>query len=271
MLGLLEMKYDHVTYSKRVDEILRDAGAEVEVFAEVDENLLVGYSLIRESSQSLPSGKNLPLNLPLVYLSTGIHGDEPAGPESLLNLLENGLLDRELSFCICPMLNPTGFELGTRENVLGRDLNRDYFYLRNPEVEGHVKWLENKMAKRVPDLFISLHEDWESEGFYFYEINLMNNDAESLKRYQLISKQIEAVMPMEPADLIDDHPVYKKGWIYHRAEADFEKCWPEAIYMAKKGCPMSFTFESPSSKNIEHRVTAQVTAVNSLLDSIYTK
>jgi len=76
-------------------------------------------------------------------------------------------------------------------------------------------------------------------------------------------------MPMEPNELIDEHQIRELGWIYHRAEADMEKRWPEAIYMAKKGCPLSFTFESPSAKNIKHRVTTQVTAVNSLLDYLY--
>ena len=222
------MKYDHVVYSKKVDEMLQRAGAEAEVFAEVEGHQLIGYSLIREN---LPSGKNLPL----VYLSTGVHGDEPAGPESLLYLLEKGLLDKELSFYICPMLNPLGFELGTRENAQGKDLNRDYFHLKNAEVLGHVKWLEKQMSKAVPDLFISLHEDWESEGFYFYEINLVDNESTSLKRYDHMVKKIEAVMPMEQAELIDDHEIRELGWIYHHSEADFIECWPEAIYMAKNG------------------------------------
>jgi len=141
------MNYDHVAYSKRVNALLSDAGAVVESYGEVGGYPLMGYSLLRED----PDSEEI---LPLVYLSAGMHGDEPAGPESLLTLLEDGLLDREMSFLICPMLNPEGFGLGTRENASGRDMNRDYFYLRNVEVQGHVKWLENKFESRVPDLFI---------------------------------------------------------------------------------------------------------------------
>ena len=256
------MNYDHVAYSKRVDAILKNAGAIAETYGQVGGYSLVGYSLIREDQDS--GGI-----LPLVYLSTGMHGDEPAGPESLLALLEGGLLERNMSFLICPMINPEGFGLGTRENAMGRDMNRDYFYLRNVEVQGHVQWLEQKFETKIPDLFISLHEDWESEGFYFYEINLVDDDTQSLNRYREMAKSIEKVMPMEPNELIDEHQIRETGWIYHCAEADMEKRWPEAIYMAKKGCPLSFTFESPSSKNIKHRVATQVTAVNSLLDYLY--
>jgi predicted deacylase len=243
------MKFDHQSYSQKIDTILRRAGAVCEAYGEIDGHQLVGYDLMRE-------------NLPVVYLSTGMHGDEPAGPAALLHLLENGLLERPLSFHICPMLNPTGFEQATRENANGIDMNRDYFHLQNSEVQGHVKWLE----KRNPELFISLHEDWESEGFYFYEINT-TGDAPA--RYAFMAERISAVMPLEEGEIIDDHEVRCKGWIYHEAEADMMDHWPEAIYMAKKGCALSFTFESPSALAIDHRVAAQSAAVNGVLDYLY--
>ena len=243
------MKFDLNTYSEKIDRILREAGAASEVFGEVDGHKLIGYELLREG-------------LPLVYISTGIHGDEPGGPRALLSLLESGLLDRSLSFCICPMLNPTGFELGTRENAMGRDLNRDYHHLRSLEVRSHVKWLEDKN----PDLFISLHEDWESSGFYYYEINLKGDQPGC---YEYLTEKIREVMVLEPEMLIDDHPVRRTGWIYHEAESDLMGHWPEAIYMAKQGCKLSFTLESPSSLMMSERVKVQTIAVNSLLDYLY--
>lgn len=243
------MKFDLQTYTQKIDTILFRAGAVCEVYAEIEGRKLMGYDLLRE-------------NAPVVYISTGMHGDEPGGPEALLHLLENGLTDRPISFHICPMLNPTGFELGTRENIRGKDLNRDYFHLQNPEVQGHVKWLK----KRHADLFISLHEDWESEGFYYYEINTTGDDP---ARYEYMAKRISEVMPMEEGAIIDDHEVRRKGWIYHDAEADVMDCWPEAIYMAKKDCTLSFTFESPSALDMKHRVAAQAAAMNSLLDYMY--
>ncbi len=243
------MTFELQTYIQKLDSILRQAGAEAEVYGEVGGYALTGYDLVRK-------------NLPVVYLSTGMHGDEPGGPAALLYLLENGLLDRPLSFQICPMLNPTGFEQGTRENAAGVDLNRDYLQLRNVEVQGHVKWL----SSRCPELFISLHEDWESEGFYFYEIN---KRGDSPARYEYMAARISEVMSLEPGEWIDDHQVRGKGWIYHEAEADMPENWPEAIYLAKNGCAESFTFESPSSLSLEQRVMVQSAAVNCLLDFMY--
>src|SRR5438093_8995213 len=46
-----------------------------------------------------------------VYISTGIHGDEPAGPLAVRRLLQEDRWPHHLSLWICPCLNPTGFAL----------------------------------------------------------------------------------------------------------------------------------------------------------------
>lgn len=193
------------------------------------------------------------------YISSGIHGDEPAGPLALLELVKSGLLDNTGDWYICPMLNPTGLAVGTRENCDGVDLNRDYLKFRTKEVMAHAKWLEGVQA----DLAISLHEDWESTGFYYYEINQLEDVPE---RYEHIVKAVTQYMPMEPMSLIDDHDVRLPGWIYHCCDADEPEHWPEAIYLAKRGCPLSFTFETPSSADLGNRVSSQVSAVKALLE-----
>src|SRR5689334_1236036 len=50
------------------------------------------------------------------YLSTGIHGDEPAGPLAALRLLQENRWPDNLELWLCPCLNPIGFTLNTREN-----------------------------------------------------------------------------------------------------------------------------------------------------------
>ncbi|GAA5481120.1 M14 family metallopeptidase [Haloferula sargassicola] len=186
------------------------------------------------------------------YLSAGIHGDEPAGPLAALELLRGGVLDA--GWIVCPALNPTGLAAGTRENADGLDLNRDYLRLETPEVRAHATWLESLTAPRA---FVSLHEDWESSGFYFYEINLGDDRP---ARAHGILEAVAPWFPAEPEASIDDHETREPGWIYHEAEADLPDHWPEAIYLAKRGCPISFTFETPSSAELAKRVAAHVAA-----------
>lgn len=192
---------------------------------------------------------------PRVYLSAGIHGDEPAGPLALLELLKAGVFGPGCHWLLCPALNPDGLAAGSRGNRDGLDLNRDYWKRRTPEVRAHAAWLETQPA---PDLFLSLHEDWEAAGFYFYEINLGRDEPQRARAI------IEAVRPCcgpEPGPQIDGHQARDEGWIYHEAEADVPHGWPEAIFLAKHGCPLSFTFETPSHLALERRVAALMAAV----------
>lgn len=228
------------------DDALGSCGAERELLCEVDGFPVYAYHLKREGAEKR------------LYLSSGVHGDEPAGPLALLKLVQEGLLADCYEWYVCPVLNPTGLAAGTRENSMGVDINRDYLKFFSKEAASHARWL----AGVEMDLVISLHEDWESSGFYYYEINQRQDQPE---HYRKIVESVTAVMPMEPAEVIDDHQVREMGWIYHECEADEPQHWPEAIYLAKRGCPLSFTFETPSSLELDLRVACHCAAVRAVL------
>jgi len=196
-----------------------------------------------------------PGNGPRVYLSAGIHGDEPAGPLALLELLRTEFFSADFHWSLCPALNPSGLIAATRENSCGVDLNRDYWLRGTSEVIAHAVWLDEVTT---PDIFISLHEDWETAGFYFYEINLGDDNPDRARR---ILDAVSPWFPPEPGPEIDGHEAREPGWIYHAAEPDVPEGWPEAIYLAKKGCPISFTFETPSHAPLEQRIAAHAAAV----------
>ena len=61
-----------------------------------------------------------------IYISTGIHGDEPAGPLAALELIQCDAWPADAAVWLCPCLNPAGFALNRREHPEGIDLNRDY-------------------------------------------------------------------------------------------------------------------------------------------------
>jgi len=196
-----------------------------------------------------------------IYLSAGIHGDEPAGPLAILRLLREGdLFAAGHDWTLCPALNPQGLRAGTRENAQGIDLNRDYQRRASAEAAAHAAWL---LDRPPPGLFLSLHEDWETTGFYFYEINLHDDQP---ARARSILAAASAAVPIEAVMKIDGHTVREAGWIHHAAEADLPDEWPEAIFLAKNGCPLSFTFETPSTAAaLDARVAAHVAAVRAAL------
>jgi len=196
---------------------------------------------------------------PRIYLSAGIHGDEPAGPLAVLKLLDEPWFSASAAhWTICPTLNPDGLRAGTRENAAGVDLNRDYQRRESAEVAAHAAWL---LENPPPDLFLSLHEDWETTGFYFYEINL---GADRPERAAAILQAASCHLPVEAAAVVDGHDVRSPGWIHHAAEADLPDAWPEAIFLAKNGCPLSFTFETPSQVELEKRIATHLAVVQAI-------
>jgi hypothetical protein len=241
MLAAMETVFHWPEFLPAFGNAAASAGFASEVIAETAAGPLVAWSR--------------PGNGPRVYLSAGIHGDEPAGPLALLELIQAGFFTADVDWAICPALNQTGLAAGCRHNADGVDLNRDYRLLGSPEAKAHAAWL----AKRpVPALFLSLHEDWETAGFYLYEINLGEDVPE---RARGIIAAASPWFPPEAGPDIDGHAPREAGWIFHEAEADVPEGWPEAIFVASLGCPLSFTFETPSHARLAARVDAQCAAV----------
>lgn len=203
-------------------------------------------------------------NGPVILLSAGIHGDEPASPLAALEFLKSAP-STDVHWLITPLLNPTGIALGTRENAAGRDLNRDYYEPTSPEIQAHCQWLARQP---VPDLSISLHEDYDATGFYFYEIQLAGQP--SLK--QEIFAQVQRHLPLEPGPLIDGRESDGPGWFFRRELPDLsefvtaEGGYPEALHLSQAGCPLSLTFETPThAAPLETRISAHLAAIEAVL------
>src|SRR6267154_1799426 len=50
-----------------------------------------------------------------IYISAGIHGDEPAGPLAVRKLLQENTWPKNCALWLCPCLNPSGFARNLRE------------------------------------------------------------------------------------------------------------------------------------------------------------
>jgi hypothetical protein len=193
-----------------------------------------------------------------IYISAGIHGDEPAAPLAALRLIQENRWPEAAEIFLLPCLNPTGFTLNRRENADGIDLNRDY---RNPKAAGtraHIAWLERQPQF---DLYFCLHEDWESHGFYLYEQNPDNKPS-------LAEKMIAAVKQDCPVDLsenIEGRPAHG-GIIRPNINPLKRLDWPEAFYIIKHKARQGCTLEAPSDFPLAVRVAALVAAMQAALD-----
>jgi murein peptide amidase A len=189
-----------------------------------------------------------------IYISAGIHGDEPAGPLAALRLLQENRWPANTEIFLLPCLNPLGFVLNQRGNDQGIDLNRDYRNPKTAEARRHIAWLERQPQF---DLHLCLHEDWESHGFYLYELNPDQQPS-------LAGEMMAAVAPVCPIDMsenIEDRPA--QGGIIRPNIVPHERLdWPEALYHITHKSRLGYTLEAPSDFPLAVRVNALVAAVN---------
>jgi len=208
---------------------------------------------VSESSRLLALRRRVAQPRRRLYLSTGIHGDEPAGPLAVRDLLQADQWPQDTDVWLCPCLNPTGFPLNRRENAAGFDLNRDYRHLETPEIRAHTEWLQ-----RQPDfdLTLCLHEDWEAHGFYLYELN---PDQQPTLAERIV-EAVAAVCPIDPSLEIEGRAA-RGGIIRPDLDPAKRPQWPEAFYLVGHKTRHSYTLEAPSDFALPVRVTALVAAV----------
>lgn len=197
-----------------------------------------------------------------LYLSAGIHGDEPAGPLAVQKLIAKDLLPRDIDICVLPLINPTGFEAKTRENAQGRDLNRDFRFPTNPETRAVRAFIDSQPPF---DLSISLHEDWESTGFYMYALAPFPNETLARK----VLAEVEKIGPIEQATEIDGTAA-ANGLISlpETFSVEDHEDWPETFSLYSRCEHPHFTMETPSSNLIEQRVSMHVAATVAAIELV---
>jgi hypothetical protein len=189
-----------------------------------------------------------------IYISAGIHGDEPAGPLAVLKLIQENRWPEDVEVFLLPCLNPAGFMLNRRENAGGIDLNRDYRNPQSAEVRAHTAWLEQQPQF---DFYLCLHEDWESRGFYLYE----QNPDGRLSLAERIITAVREICPIDESEIIEGR-VAQGGIIRPAIQPHERPDWPEAFYLIVNKSRQGYTLEAPSDFPLQMRVNALVAGVN---------
>lgn len=198
-----------------------------------------------------------------VYLSAGVHGDEPAACLALLHLLRTRALPDELDYTILPMVNPAGLAKGTRNNGQDIDLNRDFGNSpKSLETRQQLDWL----AGRKFDLAICLHEDCDGEGFYLYS----HFNDESLRHLdQSALESAGQVLSVDKRSVIDGMPA-RQGRVFPPDDLirpDREDM-PEALRLFYEfGVSAVFTTETGSTFAILDRVAAHAQATLGIIEA----
>ena len=190
-----------------------------------------------------------------IYLSAGIHGDEPAATEALITWAEENVRRlRRLPLLLFPCLNPWGLVNNSRFDRDGRDLNR-LFHRDDAPVVGDIRKL---VAGQRFALALLLHEDYDGQGFYLYEV-------QRARPYwgEKLLAAARLHIAIEPRARVDGR-VFRGGLMRRRVDRRrFARMgYPEAIWLHLHHSERTFTIESPSEFALEQRVRAQVAVID---------
>jgi protein MpaA len=208
-----------------------------------------------------------------ICITAGIHGDEPAGVEALLAIIESGdFLDRYLQsfdFMIFPCVNPAGYEYHKRENPDGVDLNRQFKHPAPPPEVTYIK----KLTQDVPfSLHLDFHEDIDAPGFYLYEVVQDGFRPFGEKIIDAVSgrypinrqKKIEGRKAINGVIRGGDQNL--SSGFHEILESNSN--WPMVFYFYSKGTSHAFTFETPAHLEINDRIEIHKTAFSTALETL---
>lgn len=236
--------HDDVWLIKRWRALAREAGWKMRAFAKAGGTPVYYVAAEAECSE------------PRLYLSAGIHGDEPAAPEALLAWC--GKRRRALASCgalIFPCLNPWGLRHNIRVDKEGRDLNRSYRRRDVPVLEAQ----KEVVGSRTFDAAIMLHEDFDARGLYIYEIP----GERPLWGEELIAAGTRHVPP-DPRTRIEGRRC-QGGVIRARVTPETMPDHPEAFFLRFGHTDRSLTIETPSEFSLRARVAAHGAVLDEVL------
>ncbi len=196
-----------------------------------------------------------------LYVSAGIHGDEVGATEGLLRWAERGglaaLRSAGIPFVLAPCLNPWGLANNSRVDARGRDLNRSF---QSPRLSP-IRELRAALEKRRFRLALTLHEDFDAQGLYLYEIR-------GAKPYwgEQLAGAVAKWMPADARRQIEGRPA-RGGVIRPRLDQRTREflrtgC-PEALWLHFSGqAARVFTFETASEHGLDLRAETHAQLVS---------
>jgi murein peptide amidase A len=243
--------HDYLYLARRWKSLARRANLFCESFATSDE-----YELLCVRSPALETTQG-------IYLSAGIHGDEPASTEGLYLWAQLNLKYlRRLPLLMLPCLNPWGLIHNRRVDAEGRDLNRSYHLDNVPEITAHKELLKGYSFS----FSMCLHEDYDAQGVYLYEVRHRGSSAARQIGLELLTAAGYYV-PIDLRKKIEGRKALQ-GSIKRRIRHKQFPVMPEAAYLAFNHGPHTITFETPSEYELGARVQAQAAAIQRAVEIV---
>ncbi len=198
-----------------------------------------------------------------VLLTGGVHGSEPAGTISAVELIEaiatNPKAFAGYEFTVVPLVNPEGFRDGTRHNDNDHtDLNREV--VRDGSVPKEMQLLMPVLDEGPWALALDLHASGSTTASGkngFFAIRTAGSDAllhatlgEFAKTYPVLDETTQRYTLVEPGVMESKNTGTVKGYLY------------------EAGTKAAFTLEAPALRDLDVQVNGLVDLVQGFLKNL---
>ncbi len=196
-----------------------------------------------------------------ILLTGGMHGDEPAGVEAVLQFLErdNTILLKKFSFLVIPCINPYGYVHDTRETRNGIDINRAF----EADDIAEVAIIKKALAQTQFSLAIDFHEDYDATGFYLYE---GKRDGKYIGPD--LATAAKAIAPIDPDDPGEDAPDLAEGVYKVATSWGTQGLTPYLLHFHSEHVIIS---ETPTVWKLQQRVALHLTILDAALNTLSEK
>jgi len=194
-----------------------------------------------------------------VCIIAGLHGNEIAGPLSVLDLISEAKheLPGIFRYIIYPIINPTGYDLRQRYDDDNRDLNAIYEETLHSKNYREVQELCQDLEKFQPfEAVLTLHEDSDLEKFYMYGLGRQN-----LALYHAVCSLALTLCPAWSSADIYGKQSDEMGLILSDAR---DHAYDAYLYCSGEA-PVACTLETPGKLDISFRVHLMGEMVHALL------
>ncbi len=238
-----------------ITERLKNLEAPIELIGNVHTKENLNYPI---HQISLVSSADIPRH---VLITGGVHGDEPAGVEAVLQFLvrDNTALLKNFSFLVIPCINPYGYAHGTRETRNGVDINRSF----ETDDIAEVAIIKKALGQTQFSVAIDFHEDYDATGFYLYE-------GKRDEKYigPKLATAGKAIGRLDPDDPGEDAPDLAEG-VYKVADSwGTQGLAPYLLHFHSEHVIIS---ETPTVWSLEQRVALHLTILDTALNIISEK
>ncbi len=193
-------------------------------------------------------------NRKTVCLMRSIHGNEPAGAQTLLELSQDMARHPEpyadVNYVMLPMANPWGWARNLRRNADNEDIARAFVGGQTQESE----LVKTVLAQAHCDLLVDLHEDRSHEGFY-----LLAYAPPSLTAVHAAVDSMEQRSGMAHASK-PPHGV----WAVPASDFPNIHLTTASLWARENGVPLTFIVEVHDDHALAQRVKVHATAVEEL-------